>query len=93
MCLFLLFFAAELLLILQRLILLYRPLRFSDRISIIDCNFGNTWRVFGVKLIDKIARTTLLPLTTFVSVSLNLPNFFINELDLTTNNGSLYTRA
>ena len=47
-CLFILFFAAELSRILQRLILLYKPLRFSDRISIIDCIFGNTWRVFGV---------------------------------------------
>ena len=37
--------------------LLYIPLRFSDRVPIIDCNFGNTWRVFGVKLIDKVART------------------------------------
>ena len=41
-CLFILFFAAELSRILQRLILLYKPLRFSDRISIIDCIFGNT---------------------------------------------------
>ena len=27
----------------------------SDRNSIIDCSFGNTWRVFGVKIIDKVA--------------------------------------
>ena len=27
-----------------------------------------------------------LPFITFVSAPLNLPNFFINELDLTTNN-------
>ena len=47
---FILFFAAELSIILQRLILLHRSLRFNDRNSIIDCNFGNTWRVFGVKI-------------------------------------------
>ena len=46
-CPFILFFAAELSLILQRLIILYVSLKFSDRNSIIDCNFGNTWRVFG----------------------------------------------
>ena len=34
----------------SRLILLYTSLRSSDRISIIDCNFGNTWQVFGAKL-------------------------------------------
>ena len=49
---FILFFAAELSIVLQRLILLHRSLRFKDRNSIIDCNFGNTWRVFGVKIID-----------------------------------------
>ena len=42
-CLFILFFAAQLSLILQGLILLYRSLRFSDRNSIIDYNFGNTF--------------------------------------------------
>ena len=36
-------------------VLLYRSLKFSDRHSIIDCNFGNTWRVFGAKLTDKVA--------------------------------------
>ena len=77
------FFAAELWLILQRLILLYKSLRFSDRNSIIGCNFDNTWR-FSVKLFDKVART--LPFITFVSAPLNLPNFLINDLDLTTNN-------
>ena len=41
----------------ERLILSYRSLRFSDRNSIIDCSFGITWRVFGVQLIDKVART------------------------------------
>ena len=65
-CLFILFFAAELSLILQRLILLYRSLRFSDRNSIIDCNFGNTWRVFGAKLIDKVARTLFHSLLLFL---------------------------
>ena len=59
------FFAEELSLILQRLILLYRSLRFSDRNSIIDCNFGNTWR-FGVKLVDKVARTLFHSLLLFL---------------------------
>ena len=67
---FILFFAAELSIILQRLILLHRSLRFNDRNSIIDCNFGNTWLVFGVKIIDKVARTL------FHSLLLFLPNFF-----------------
>ena len=38
-------------------VLLYRSLKFSDRNSNIDCNFGNTWWVFGAKLTDKVART------------------------------------
>ena len=46
------FFTAELSIMLQRLILLHRSLRFNNRNSIIDCNFGNTWRVFGVKIIE-----------------------------------------
>ena len=48
------------------LILLYRSLSFSDRNSIIDCNFGNTWRVFGVKIIDKVARTLFHSLLLFL---------------------------
>ena len=59
-------FAAELSLILQRLILLYRPLRFSDGISMIDCNFDNTWRLIGVKLIDKVARILFHSLLLFL---------------------------
>ena len=38
---FILFFAAELSIVLQRLILSHRPLRFKDRNSIMDCNFGD----------------------------------------------------
>ena len=52
--------------VLQRLIFLYRSLRFSDRNSIIDCNFDNTWRVFGVRLIDKVARTLFHSLLLFL---------------------------
>ena len=63
---FILFFAAELSIILQRLILLHRSLRFNDRNSIIDCNFGNTWRVFGVQIIDKVARTVFHSLLLFL---------------------------
>ena len=63
---FILFFAAELSIILQRLILLHRSLRFNDRNSIIDCNFGNTWRVFGVKIIDKVARILFHSLLLFL---------------------------
>ena len=63
---FILFFAAELSIILQRLILLHRSLRFNDRNSIIDCNFGNTWRVFGVQIIDKVARTLFHSLLLFL---------------------------
>ena len=33
--------------------------------SIIDCNFGNTWQVFGVKLIDKVAGTLFHSLLLF----------------------------
>ena len=65
-CPFILFFAAGLSLILQRLILLYRSLKFSGRNSIIDCNFGNTWRVSGAKLIDKVARTLFHTLLLFL---------------------------
>ena len=65
-CPFIPFFAAGLLLILQRLILLYRSLKFSGRNSIIDCNFGNTWRVSGAKLIDKVARTLFHTLLLFL---------------------------
>ena len=63
---FILFFAAELSIILQRLILSHRSLRFNDRNSIIDCNFGNTWRVFGVQIIDKVARTVFHSLLLFL---------------------------
>ena len=63
---FILFFAAELSIILQRLILLHRSLRFNDRNSIIDCNFGNTCRVFGVQIIDKVARTVFHSLLLFL---------------------------
>ena len=52
--------------VLQRLSFLYRSLRFSDRNSIIDCNFDNTWRVFGVRLIDKVARTLFHSLLLFL---------------------------
>ena len=69
-----LFFAAELSLILQTLILLYGSLRFSDRISIIECNFGNAWHVFGVKLIDKVARTLFHSLLLFL---LRFAQFFL----------------
>ena len=48
------------------LILLYRSLRLSDRNSIIDCNVGNTWRVFGAKLIVKVARTLFHSLLLFL---------------------------
>ena len=47
-------------------VLLYRSLKFSDRNSIIDCNFGNTWRVFGVQIIDKVARTVFHSLLLFL---------------------------
>ena len=65
--------------------LLYRSLRFSDRNSIIDCNFGNTWRVFRAKLIDKVARTLFHSLLLFLLREI-CPISFINELDLTANN-------
>ena len=65
-CPFTLFFAAELSLISQRLILLYRSLKFSGRNSIIGCNYNNTWRVFGAKLIDKVARTLFHSLLLFL---------------------------
>ena len=48
------------------LILLYRSLTFRGRNSIIDCNFGNTWRVFSAKLIDKVARTLFHSLLLFL---------------------------
>ena len=64
---FILFCAAELSIILQRLVLLHRSLRFNDRNSTIDCNFGNTWRIFGVKITDKVARTLFHSLLLFCS--------------------------
>ena len=43
------------------LILLHKSLRLSDRNSIIDCNFCNTWRVFGAKLIGGFHVTSSPP--------------------------------
>ena len=67
----LMFFAAELSLILQRLILF----RFRDRKSMVDSNFGNTWRVFRVKLIEKVARTLFHSLLFFL-LRWSCPIFF-----------------
>ena len=39
-----------------------------------------------LRLLTKSPVKNTLPFITFVSAPLNLPNFFINELDLTTNN-------
>ena len=47
-------------------VLLYRSLKFSDRNSINDCNFGNTLRVFGAKLTDKVAKTLFHSLLLFL---------------------------